>query len=138
KIASVERDELRLQILNLIHESCDQFLFGPVANMRRTECIYLPVSLLATCHQSTDADDGVIDVLGKLTSNRLPDLVVSFAVKPVGCGETLEIRDGLNVPDNYGRHLTIPSVEWSAQFTNVRIVSERIRLPRLPRRGSGR
>jgi hypothetical protein len=43
--------------------------------------------------QSTDANDGMINVLGKLVSHCLADFIIRFAVMPIGSRKTSQVRD---------------------------------------------
>ena len=49
--------------------------------------------------QSPNANNRVVDVLGKFIPQRLSDFVFGLAVLTIGGSEALEVRDGFEVPD---------------------------------------
>jgi len=71
--------------------------------MRRTERIDSPVVRLPVRDEGADADDRVIDVLGKLVADRLPHLHVGLADKVVGGREPAEVGHSLQVPHDDAR-----------------------------------
>jgi len=87
KIASVERDELRLQIINLVYESGDQLLLGSISDMRSTEGFYCPMTFLVARNECADANNGVVNVLRKFIPDCLTNLLVSLAVEAIGAGK---------------------------------------------------
>src|SRR5262249_5077379 len=80
---AVERDELRPQLSNLIAEGGDQLLLCPVTHVGRADGIHRPVVWLAVCNQGSDADNRMVDVLGKFIANRLANFHVRLADKIV-------------------------------------------------------
>jgi hypothetical protein len=61
--------------------------------------------ILTASDQSTDADDGMINLLGKLISHCLADFIIRFAVVTVGSRKTPKVRHRLNIPhDDVGWH----------------------------------
>ena len=88
--------------------------------MRRSEGFYLPVASSVACDERSDADDGVVDVLRKLVSDRFTDLIVSLAVEPIRSGKTPEIGNGLKVP--YDDEMSLsppielkPKTDWTIE-----------------------
>src|SRR5215831_8544181 len=49
-------------------------------------------------NQSTDANNGMIDVLGELISNFESHFIIGFAVMPVCSSKSLDIRNSLDIP----------------------------------------
>jgi hypothetical protein len=54
--------------------------------MRGAECIHLPVALLLMGYEGANADDRVIDVLGKLITHSSANFIVASAFVAIGCG----------------------------------------------------
>jgi hypothetical protein len=78
--AYAERDELRVQLRDLIAERGDQLLLRPLAHVRRdADGVHGPMIGLAMCDECSDADDRVVDVLRKLVADGLSDLYVGLA-----------------------------------------------------------
>jgi hypothetical protein len=62
--------------------------------------------VIAVGYQSTNTNNGVVDVLGKFISHCLANLMVGLAVVSIGGGKAPEVRDRFNVPnDEMVRHL---------------------------------
>lgn len=59
--------------------------------------------------QGADADDRVINVLGKLVAHRGADFVIALANMTTGSGEALDVRDRFDVPNNDAAHAVHPS-----------------------------
>jgi hypothetical protein len=73
--------------------------------VRCPEGINLPMPVIAVGHQSTDTNNGVVDVLGEFISHCLANLMVGLAVVSIGGGKASEVRDRFNVPnDEMVRH----------------------------------
>ena len=69
------------------------------------EGVDLPMTTVAVGHQSTDTNNGVVDVLGEFISHCLANLMVGLAVVSIGGGKASEVRDRFNVPnDEMVRH----------------------------------
>jgi hypothetical protein len=67
--------------------------------------------------QSTDANDGMINVLRKFISHRLANFGIGFAVVTIGSGKTSQVRDCFNVPnDEMVRHLRSSQLMVSKKF----------------------
>src|SRR5271166_5025024 len=65
-----------------------------------------PMGVVTPSDQSTDANDGMINVLGKLVSHCLADFIIRFAVMPIDSRKTSEVRHCLDIPHNdVGWHL---------------------------------
>jgi hypothetical protein len=84
---------LRFQRIDLVDESGNQLLLGPVTNVRSSERLYLPVASLVACDERSNADDRVVDVLRELVTDRFTDLVVGAAVEPVGAPSSKHFRN---------------------------------------------
>jgi hypothetical protein len=67
-------------------------------------------------NQCADADDGVIQVLRKFVADCRADFLVSFAVKAVSGGESLDVRNSLKVPNEDMRHAGILENESQQSF----------------------
>ena len=50
--------------------------------------------------QGADANNRVVDVLGKLVAHRLADFVIGFANKVISSGKAPKIGHGFEVPDD--------------------------------------
>jgi hypothetical protein len=69
--------------------------------MRCPKRIYNPVTAILTVgNQGTDANDRVVDVLGKLVAQFGANFVVALADVTVGSGETLQVGHRLNIPND--------------------------------------
>jgi hypothetical protein len=79
---AVEGDEWA-QLSDLADEGGYQLLFGPVADVGRSEGLDRPVIILAPSDEGADANDRMIDVLRKLVSDSFADLFVRLAGQPV-------------------------------------------------------
>ena len=97
---AVEGDELRAQLRDLIAEGGDELLLGPLAHVGRADGVHRPVIGLPVRDEGSDADDRVVDVLGKLVADRLADFHVGLADKIVGGCEPGEVGHSLQVPDD--------------------------------------
>ena len=72
--------------------------------MWRAKRINGPATIFLMSNQGTNANDRVINMLGKLVAHRGADFVIALAVVPVGCGEALEIRNGFDIPNDHVAH----------------------------------
>src|ERR1700738_1980129 len=78
---------------------------GQISDVRCPEGIDLPMPVIAVGHQSTDTNNGVVDVLGEFISHCLANLMVGLAVVSIGGGKASEVRDRFDVPnDEMVRH----------------------------------
>ncbi len=71
---TVERDELRTQIPDLLHKGAYQLGLGALAYMGRAECINAPALRLAARDQPADANDLMQRMFGKPGPERLADV----------------------------------------------------------------
>ena len=62
----------------------DQFLFCPLAHVGRADGVHRPVVRFPVRDEGSDADDRVVDVLGKLVADRLADFYVGLADEVIG------------------------------------------------------
>ena len=129
---AVERDELRAQLRDLVAEGGDQFLFCPLAHMRRADGVHCPVISFPVRDQGSDADDGVVYVLRKLIADRLADFRVGFADKIVGGRKPAEVGHSLQVPhDDVGAHVICavifrPRSNWRQTDHRGRVLISRL------------
>src|SRR5262249_49787577 len=106
---------LRRERCDLLHEGRDQVLLGSLSDVWCPDCIYNPVTTLFTVgNQCPDTDDRVIDVLGEPVAQFGSNLIIGLADMAVGGGETLQVRDSLDVPNDDVVHAipalaTVPS-----------------------------
>jgi hypothetical protein len=106
KARAVERHQLRTEFRNPVHEPGYEFFLGLFPDVRCPEGIDLAMPVIAVGHQSTDANNGVVDVLGEFISHCLANLMVGLAVVSIGGGKASQVRDRFNVPnDEMVRHL---------------------------------
>ena len=106
KTRAIERHELRAEFGNAVHEPCYEFFLGPFTDVRCAEGVDLPMTTVAVGDQSTDANNGVVDVIWEFISHCLANLMVGLAVVSIGGGKASEVRDRFNVPnDEMVRHL---------------------------------
>jgi len=66
----------------------------------RANGVHSPVIHLPARDERSDADDRVVDVLGKLVADRLADFYVGLADEIVGGCEPGQIGHGFQVPDD--------------------------------------
>jgi hypothetical protein len=117
KGVAIERHELLCQLRDAVDERRDQFLFGSLPDMRRTDCVYCPMVTLFMSNECTDADNRVVDVLWELVAERLSDFFVRFSSELIGSSTTCNIRYGFEVPnDDVVGHATRPEAV-AAAFT---------------------
>jgi len=88
---TVEGHHLRLVLTDEVREGLDQLPLGLVGGGLRADGVDLPSVLGPECGEGTDADDGMIDQLGKLVLG----LAGALVARSVG--------DRLDVPDKKGR-----------------------------------
>ena len=106
KARAIERHQLRTDFRNPVHEPGYEFFLGPFPDVRCAEGIDLPMPVIAVGDQSTDTNNGVVDVLREFISHCLANLMLGLAVMPIGGGKASEVRDRFNVPnDEMVRHL---------------------------------
>ena len=80
---------------------------GPFPDVGCAEGVDLPMAAVAVGDQSTDANNGMVNVLGEFISQCLANLMVGLAVVSIGGGKASEIWDRFNVPnDEMVRHLS--------------------------------
>ena len=82
----------------------DQGLLGAFTYMRRAKRIDSPVTIFLMGNQGTNADDRVIDVLGKLVAQFGTDLIIAFAQMAIRSGEAFQVRDGFDIPNDDAVH----------------------------------
>ena len=97
---AIERDELRVQLRNLIAECGDQLLLCPLAHVRRADGVHRPMVRLAVRDESTNTDDRVVYVLREFVADRLAHFHVGLAHEIIGGREAAEVGHGLQVPDD--------------------------------------
>ena len=70
--------------------------------------------------QGADADDRVIDELGKLVAHLRADFVVGPSYQCIGGGEAAQVGHGLNIPDDSaGRHGSDPNEALAPVFAAI-------------------
>jgi hypothetical protein len=120
KAVAVEGDESRAQLRDLVAESGDQLLLGPLAYVRGPDGVHSPVVQLPVRDEGADADDRVVDVLGKLVADRLADFYVRLADQIVGGREAGKVGHSLQVPHDdawfHDRALLNGLEKWSQCF----------------------
>src|SRR5262249_32134419 len=97
---AVKRDELRLQLRNLIAEGGDKLLLCSLAHVGCADGVHRPMIGLAVCDEGSDANDRVVDMLREFISDRLAYFHVGLADKIVGGCELAEVGHSLQVPDD--------------------------------------
>jgi hypothetical protein len=106
---SVEGDELRAQLRDLVAEGTDQFPLGPLAHVRCADGVHRPVVGLPVGNEGSDANDRVVDVLREFVADGLADLHVGLADQVVGGCKPAEVGHCLEVPHYdawvHGRYL---------------------------------
>jgi len=60
--------------------------------MRCAKCIHDPMTILPMSNQGANANDRVVDVLGKFVAHRGANFVIALAFMTIGSGEALECR----------------------------------------------
>ena len=103
--------------------------------MWRAKRINGPATIFLMSNQGTNANDRVINMLGKLVAHRGADFVIALAVVPVGSGEAVEMRNGFDIPNDHVAHVA-HSTEKSETFLQFSI--QAVLNFRNERRGSGR
>ena len=73
--------------------------------MRSTKRLNDPVIAVPMRNQCPNADDRVVNVLGKLVAKLGTDFVVSFSVVTIRRSETYEVRNRLNIPYDHVGHV---------------------------------
>ena len=64
------------------------------------------MGIITASNQSTDANNGMENMLWKFISHCLANLVVGLAVVTIGSGKSLEVWDRFKIPDDdMVRHL---------------------------------
>src|SRR5437588_8218509 len=79
--------------------------------MWRAKRINGPATIFLMSNQGTNANDRVINMLGKLVAHRGADFVIALDVVPVGCGEALEIRNG-SISQTITLLMVVQSTDW--------------------------
>jgi hypothetical protein len=95
----VERDELRRQFGNANDEINSFSERSPTCGAPSATTIQRPSSM---SNQSTNANDRVINMLGKLVAHLGANFVIALTVMTVGSGEALDVGDGFDVPNDDG------------------------------------
>jgi hypothetical protein len=83
-----------------VDERPDQQFLGSHTDMWRTKSINRPMTVFLMRNQTADANNGVVDMLGKLVAHSDTDIVVAVAVMAIGPGESFEVRNRFDVPNN--------------------------------------
>jgi hypothetical protein len=98
---SIEGNELRSQLTNLVNEGAYQLGLGSLADMRGAERIYSPTFRLAACNQGTNANDLMQRMFWKTFSERFPDFGLGGVAHVEHPRRCCEVGDGLQVPNDY-------------------------------------
>ena len=79
---------------------CGDLFLGPHVIEGGTKRVHRPVIALAVSDQRADANDRVVDVLGKPVAELCPNVSIRLANKIVGCCEPGKVGHSLQVPDD--------------------------------------
>ncbi len=97
---TVEGDQPRPELRDLIHEALDQVLFGPFADVRGTDGVHLPNVSRTGRNERADANNLVKDKLREFVPHAVAHFSFGLAVKISDRGKRLQIGDCFDVPGN--------------------------------------
>src|SRR6266571_1711839 len=80
-----------------------------------------PVATFLMSNQGTNADDGVINVLGKFVAHRGANFVIAPTAKVIGGGEPLDVGDRFDIPDDDATHMAPTARSYATNSTRSRI-----------------
>lgn len=79
-------------------ERPDESTLTSLVDVGSSDCPDIPYTVDALCHQSANADDGVISGLREGSTQSLPDFSLTLADEPRSPSESVEIWNRLDIP----------------------------------------